>query len=93
MTASVNSKTKLAILAIPFLAIGAAKLTRSLGDEFQSGTPWIFYGALVLTGVIGAATVMSALFPGRRNPLVPFIITLLAGSIAWLSRPGGAFLA
>jgi hypothetical protein len=42
----------------------------------------------VLTGVAGAATVLNALFPGRQSPLVLFIITLLAGALAWLTRPG-----
>ena len=93
MSEAASSRARLAILAAGFLTLGAAKLAGSLGDAPLFRTPWVFYGALVLTGAVGAATVLSALFPRRQTPLVPFVITLLAGALAWLIRPGAVVAA
>ncbi len=48
---------------------------------------WTCYGALVLAGTIGTATVLNVLFSLRQNPLVPLVLTLLAATLAWLTRP------
>ncbi len=48
---------------------------------------WTWLGALVLACTIGTATVLNVLFPLHQNPLVPFVLTLLAATLAWLKRP------
>ncbi len=48
---------------------------------------WTYYGALVLACTIGTATVLNVLFPLHQNPLVPLVLTLLAATLVWLTRP------
>jgi len=48
---------------------------------------WTCYGALVLACTIGRATVLNVLFSLHQNPLVPLMLTLLAATLAWLTRP------
>ena len=48
---------------------------------------WTCYGALVLACTIGTATVLNVLFSLHQNPLVPLMLTLLAATLAWLTRP------
>lgn len=45
------------------------------------------YGALLLACTIGTATVLNVLFSLHQNSLVPFMLTLLAATLAWLTRP------
>ena len=48
---------------------------------------WTCYGALMITCTVGLGTVLCytmALF----NPLFPLGMTLLAATLAWLTRPG-----
>ncbi len=100
-----------AVLAIAFLAIGAAKLTGSQGTvgwfaqlgwgqwfRYLTGLLDIVgalllfasrstcYGALLLACTIGTATVLTVVFSLHQSPLVPFVLTLLAASLAWLTR-------
>ncbi len=44
-----------------------------------------FYGALVLTGTVGLATVLSV---SRPDVWPALVLTILAASLAWLTRPG-----
>ena len=47
---------------------------------------WTFYGALLLTGTVGLATVLSL---PRPNDLWPaFALTLLSATLAWLTSTG-----
>jgi uncharacterized membrane protein YphA (DoxX/SURF4 family) len=48
---------------------------------------WTCYGALVPACTIGTATVLNVLFSLHQNPLVPLMLTLLAATLAWLTRP------
>ncbi len=48
---------------------------------------WTFYGALVLACTIRPATVLNVLFRLHQNPVVPLVLTLLAATLAWLTRP------
>lgn len=45
---------------------------------------WTCYGALLLTGTVGLATVLSATRPDVWPALA---LTLLAATLAWLTRP------
>jgi uncharacterized membrane protein YphA (DoxX/SURF4 family) len=47
---------------------------------------WTFYGALLLVCTIGSAT-MFYLILLHHNPAVPLTLTLLAASLAWVTRP------
>ncbi len=47
---------------------------------------WTCYGALVLACTIGTATALSIALPLHQNPAVPFVLTLLAATLAWLTR-------
>jgi uncharacterized membrane protein YphA (DoxX/SURF4 family) len=48
---------------------------------------WTYYGALLLTCTIGFATVLTftRLLPG--NLAAPLALTMLAATVAWLTRP------
>ncbi len=45
---------------------------------------WTWYGALVLTGTVGLATVLSL---SRPDVWPALALTVLAASLAWLTRP------
>jgi putative oxidoreductase len=47
---------------------------------------WTFYGALVLTCTVGLATMLCLLLL-HNNPAVPLALTLLAATLAWVTRP------
>jgi putative oxidoreductase len=85
--------------------IGTIPFFRAIGRgqwfRYASGVPdtagallivfprWTCYGALIVTSTVGLGTVLCstmALF----NPLFPLGMTLLAASLAWLTRPGTA---
>ncbi len=48
---------------------------------------WTSCGALVLTGTIGMATVLTIGLHLHQNPVIPLVLTFLAGTLAWLARP------
>jgi putative oxidoreductase len=47
-----------------------------------------FYGALILMCTVGFAVILT--FTGRiqDSPLAPLALTVIAASVAWLTRPG-----
>ena len=47
-----------------------------------------FYGALLLMCTVGFAAVLT--FAGRihDSPLAPLVLTVIAATVAWLTRPG-----
>ena len=47
---------------------------------------WTCYGALILTCTVGSATLICILLL-HNNPAVPLALTLLAATLAWVTRP------
>ena len=64
-------------------------LTRSLSHGFRTlFTPRrTFYGAVLLACTVGFATVLSLTRLLPDSPAAPLALTLLAATVAWLTRP------
>lgn len=78
-----------------FVAIGWGQWFRYLtglldltGALLLFAPRWTFYGALLLSCTVGLATVLSLKRPPDLLPALA--LTLLATTLAWLSRPRGA---
>jgi putative oxidoreductase len=76
-----------------FAAIGWGQWFRYLtglldvaGAALLFAPRWTCYGALLLTCTVGSAT-MFYLVLLRHNPAAPLALTLLAATLAWVTRP------
>src|SRR5262245_47878606 len=51
---------------------------------------WTFFGALVITGTIGLASALTLAHRIHDSLAPPLVLTALAATLAWLTRPGTA---